>query len=60
MRRKHGQTWRSLDALAVALEADEAREPYPRLAQLMQTLTYGPIVSRTGPPQRSERQLVAA
>jgi len=60
MRRKHGRPWRSLDALAIALEADEAREPYPRLAQLMQALACGPTVSRPGPSPRSEHRLLAA
>jgi hypothetical protein len=33
-----GQPWQKLNALAVALEAAAMREPYPRLAKLMQRL----------------------
>jgi hypothetical protein len=35
---QRGQPWQKLNALAVALEAAAMREPYPRLAQLMQRL----------------------
>jgi hypothetical protein len=35
---KSRQPWQRLNALAVALEAAAAREPYPRLAQLMESL----------------------
>ena len=33
-----GYSWRKLEALAAAIEDSAAREPYPRLAQLMQSL----------------------
>jgi hypothetical protein len=36
---RSAQPWQRLNALAVALEAAEMREPYPRLARLMQSLT---------------------
>jgi hypothetical protein len=32
------QPWQKLQALAVAIEAAAEREPYPRLARLMQSL----------------------
>jgi hypothetical protein len=35
---RYGQPWQKLNALAVALEAAAMREPYPRLAKLMQSL----------------------
>jgi hypothetical protein len=35
---RSAQPWQRLTALAVALEAAELREPYPRLAKLMQSL----------------------
>jgi hypothetical protein len=35
---RSAQPWQRLNALAVALEAAATREPYPRLAQLMQSL----------------------
>jgi hypothetical protein len=34
----YGQSWRKLHALFVAIEAAAMREPYPRLAQIMQNL----------------------
>jgi hypothetical protein len=37
--RKSGQPWQKLHALAVAIEAAAQREPYPRLARLMDSLT---------------------
>jgi len=33
-----GRSWQKLNALADAIEAAAQREPYPRLAQLMQAL----------------------
>lgn len=33
-----GKPWQKLHALADAIEAAALREPYPRLAQLMQSL----------------------
>ena len=33
-----GRPWQKLNALADAIEAAAQREPYPRLAQLMQAL----------------------
>ena len=33
-----GRQWQKLNALADAVEAAARREPYPRLAQLMQAL----------------------
>jgi hypothetical protein len=33
-----GYSWRKLEALAVAIEASAQREPYPRLARLMQDI----------------------
>jgi hypothetical protein len=35
---KSRQQWQKLHALAVGIEADALREPYPRLARLMQSL----------------------
>jgi hypothetical protein len=35
---RYGQPWQKLHALAVAIEAAAEREPYPRLARLMQSL----------------------
>ena len=34
--RKPARPWQKLHALTVAIEAAELREPYPRLAELMQ------------------------
>jgi hypothetical protein len=34
-----GRPWQKLHALAVAIEAAEQREPYPKLARLMDSLT---------------------
>lgn len=34
-----GRPWQKLHALAVAIEAAEQREPYPKLARLMDRLT---------------------
>jgi hypothetical protein len=39
-----GRPWQKLNALANALEAAAQREPYPRLAQLMQAMA----VQQTG------------
>jgi hypothetical protein len=39
-----GRPWQKLHALAVAIEAAEQREPYPKLARLMDSLA----ASRTG------------
>ena len=36
--RKSGQPWQKLHALAVAIEAAAQREPYPRLARLMDSI----------------------
>jgi hypothetical protein len=33
-----GRTWQKLQALILAIEAAELREPYPRLAELMESL----------------------
>jgi len=33
-----GRPWQKLNALAAGIEAAAQREPYPRLAQLMQAL----------------------
>ncbi len=35
---RSGYSWDKLNALAVAIEAAAEREPYPRLARLMQDL----------------------
>ncbi|MEJ0066307.1 MAG: hypothetical protein WDM85_13565 [Caulobacteraceae bacterium] len=40
-----GRPWQKLHALA-AIEAAERREPYPRLAQLMQALAAQPAGDR--------------
>jgi hypothetical protein len=37
-----GRPWQKLHALAVAIEAAEQREPYPRLARLMESLALQP------------------
>jgi hypothetical protein len=34
-----GRPWQKLNALAAAIEAAAQREPYPRLAQLMQAIS---------------------
>ena len=44
---RSAQPWQRLTALAVALEAAELREPYPRLAKLMQSLTIQQGAPRT-------------
>jgi len=35
---RSGHSWQKLQALVVAIEAAAEREPYPRLARLMQSL----------------------
>jgi hypothetical protein len=35
---RYGHSWQKLNALAVAIDAAAMREPYPRLARLMDTL----------------------
>ena len=35
---RSGHPWQKLQALVVAIEAAASREPYPRLAQLMQSM----------------------
>ncbi|HXQ14259.1 MAG TPA: hypothetical protein VN814_06520 [Caulobacteraceae bacterium] len=35
---RYGQPWQKLHALAVAIDAAALREPYPRLARLMESL----------------------
>ena len=42
MIRRSAYSWRKLQALAVAIDAAAQREPYPRLAQLMDTLAPRP------------------
>jgi len=45
-RSEHG--WQKLQALVVAIDAAAMREPYPRLAQLMQSLAIQQIGQQTG------------
>ena len=48
-----GRPWQKLNALAAAIEAAEQREPYPRLAQLMQALAGQQAGMREASPQRA-------
>jgi hypothetical protein len=48
-----GRPWQKLNALAAAIEAAAQREPYPRLAQLMQALTAPQVGSRETNAQRA-------
>jgi hypothetical protein len=36
---RSGHSWQKLQALVVAIDAAALRDPYPRLAQLMHSLT---------------------
>jgi hypothetical protein len=38
MRSRSGPTWQNLQALVLAIDAADRREPYPRLARLMESL----------------------
>jgi hypothetical protein len=49
---RSGKPWQKLQALAVAIEAAAMREPYPRLARLMQSLA----VQQTGMRSASGRR----
>jgi len=46
-----GRPWQKLHALAIAIEAAEQREPYPKLARLMQSLAMQQAGLRTGGAQ---------
>jgi hypothetical protein len=48
-----GRPWQKLNALAAAIEAAERREPYPRLAQLMQALAIQQAGARWASSQRA-------
>jgi hypothetical protein len=43
---RSGRSWQKLNALADAIEAAAQREPYPRLAQLMQAISVQQAGSR--------------
>jgi hypothetical protein len=45
---KSGQPWQKLHALAVAIDAAALREPYPRLARLMESLAAQQTALRAG------------
>jgi hypothetical protein len=46
-----GRPWQKLHALAIAIEAAEQREPYPKLARLMQSLAMQQAGMRAGGAQ---------
>jgi hypothetical protein len=48
-----GRPWQKLNALADAIEAAQQRDPYPRLAQLMQVLAAPHDGARGASPQRA-------
>jgi hypothetical protein len=48
-----GRPWQKLHALAVAIEAAEQREPYPKLARLMQSLAHQEMGMRIAGPRPS-------
>jgi len=48
-----GRPWQRLNALADAIEAAAQREPYPRLAQLMQAMVVQQAGLRGAIPQRA-------
>ena len=48
-----GRPWQKLNALAAAIEAAAQREPYPRLAQLMQVLAVQQAETRGTNSQRA-------
>jgi|HubBroStandDraft_6_1064221.scaffolds.fasta_scaffold2719798_1 hypothetical protein len=48
-----GRPWQKLNALADAIEASAQREPYPRLAQLMQALAVQRVGMRGASAQRA-------
>jgi len=50
-----GQPWQKLHALTVAIDAAATREPYPRLAQLMQSLALRQTETRSFAPRPAHR-----
>ena len=48
---RYGQPWQKLHALAVAIDAAALREPYPRLARLMESLAVQQTAMRAAGPR---------